>query len=319
MAKLKFALYWAATCGGCEIAVLDVNEKILDIVNIADIVFWPVALDFKYKDVEAMEDKSVDVCLFNGGIRNSEAEHIAKLLREKSKVMVAFGACSCFGGIPGLANISNRDGVFERVYKTTPTTDNPEGTLPQTSLQVPEGELTLPEFYNSVRPLNYVVEVEYYIPGCPPPPDLVLTAVQAIAENKLPPPGSTIAPEKNLCEECEKEKSDEKKVKEFKRPWQIIPDPTKCLLEQGLICCGPATRAGCGARCLKVNMPCRGCFGPTSEVEDQGAKLLSSISSIIDSDDEDEINRIITQIKDPLGTFYRFTLPSSVLRRVKVS
>ena len=97
MAKPKIALYWAASCGGCDVAVLDTNEKILDIADIADIVLWPIALDFKYHHVEAMEDGAIDLCLFNGAIRNSEQERIAQLLRAKSKVMVAFGACACFG------------------------------------------------------------------------------------------------------------------------------------------------------------------------------------------------------------------------------
>ena len=78
--KLKIAFYWAASCGGCEVAVLDVNEKILDVVAAADIVFWPVAIDIKYKDVEAMPDKSIDACFFNGAIRTEENEKMAKLL-----------------------------------------------------------------------------------------------------------------------------------------------------------------------------------------------------------------------------------------------
>ena len=83
--KLKFAFYWAASCGGCEVAVLDVDEAILNVVALADIVFWPVAIDIKYKDVEAMPDKSIDVCFFNGAVRNSEQEHLAKMLRQKAK------------------------------------------------------------------------------------------------------------------------------------------------------------------------------------------------------------------------------------------
>lgn len=72
MDKLKFAFYWGASCGGCEIAVLDINEKILDVINFADIVFWPVAIDFKYKDVGDMRDKSIDACFFKGAVRNSD-------------------------------------------------------------------------------------------------------------------------------------------------------------------------------------------------------------------------------------------------------
>ena len=78
--KPKFAMYWAASCGGCEIAVLNIHEKILDVDANFDVVFWPVAMDAKYKDVEAMEDGSILLTLFNGGIRNDENEHLAKLL-----------------------------------------------------------------------------------------------------------------------------------------------------------------------------------------------------------------------------------------------
>ncbi len=88
--KLKIAFYWAASCGGCEIAVLDLNEKILDVVKFADIVFWPVAIDVKYKDVEALPDKHIDITFFNGSIRNSEQEHMAKVLRAKIQNLSCF-------------------------------------------------------------------------------------------------------------------------------------------------------------------------------------------------------------------------------------
>jgi F420-non-reducing hydrogenase small subunit len=120
--KLQLAFYWAASCGGCEIAVLDINEKILDVIALADILFWPVAIDTKYKDVEAMEDNSVDVCFFNGAIRTTEQEHLAKLLRKKAKVLVAFGACAVNGGIPGLANVANCEEVFNVAYLNNPST-----------------------------------------------------------------------------------------------------------------------------------------------------------------------------------------------------
>jgi len=317
MDKLKFAVYWAASCGGCDVAILDINEKILDVAQVADIVLWPIALDFKYKDVEALPDASVDVCLFNGAVRNSEQEHMARLLRAKSKVMVAFGSCACFGGIPSLANVSTRERIFQRVYQDTLSTTNPDTVFPQTTCPVPEGELELPEFYDTVRSLEQVIPVEYFVPGCPPPVDLISAALDAIATGQLPPVGSTIASEKILCDECERERSEEKTVRQFKRPWQIIPDREKCFLEQGIICAGPGTRGGCGARCMKANMPCRGCFGPPLGVRDQGAKLLAAMASLVDSEDPTEIAEIVGQIKDPLGTFYRFGLANSVLGRVK--
>ncbi len=318
MAKLKLALYWAATCGGCEVAVLDLNEKILDVAAAADIYLWPVAMDYKYKDAEAWPDKFIDVCLFNGAIRNSEGEHLAKLLRAKSKVLVAFGSCACFGGIPGLANVADREGVFARVYGETPSTDNSDGTRPQTSFTVPEGELTLPYFYDTVKTLGQTVPVDYFLPGCPPVTKQIWAVVQAIVAGQLPPPGSFVGvAEKSVCEECPRVK-EEKKVTAFVRPHQVIPQPEKCLLEQGLICCGPATRGGCGAQCVNANMPCRGCYGPTERVTDQGAKMLSAIASIIDATDEAGVKKVVDQIVDPLGTFYRFGLPNSLLTRVRV-
>lgn len=316
--KLKLGLYWAASCGGCEITVLDIHEAILEVAAIADILFWPVALDFKYADVEAMPDKHIDVCIFNGAIRNSEQEQIAKLLRAKSKVLVAFGACAHIGGIPGLANTSNREDIFNWVYKESPSTENSNGTYPQTSFEVPEGRLTIPAFYDSVRTLGQTVPVDYFVPGCPPTAQQVWNVVQAIATGKLPQTGSVVgANDKTVCDECKRVK-EEKKVRAFHRPHEVIVEPERCLLEQGLICAGPATRGGCGAQCLSADMPCRGCYGPTAGVTDQGAKLLSAVSSIIDAGNETDAKRIVDQIVDPLGTAYRFSLPSSQLFRVRV-
>jgi len=317
--KLQLAFYWAASCGGCEIAVLDIDEKILDVVAAADILFWPVAMDFKYKDVEAMKDNHIDVCFFNGAIRTSEQEHLAKLLRKKSKVLVAFGSCAVNGGIPGLANIANREEVFNVAYFDNPSTDNPKKVTPKVSVKVKEGTLTLPEFYDTVKSLDQTVDVDYYLPGCPPTPDLIMTALDAIAENKLPPKGSVIGPLKSVCDECRFEKS-EKKITKIKRIYEIDEIEDKCLLEQGIICMGPATRGGCDARCLDANMPCTGCGGPTPNSLDQGAKMISALASILGIESEEkmsdeEVEKLINQVVDPVGTFYKYGLPTALINR----
>jgi len=318
MSKPKLALYWAASCGGCEIAVVRLYAKILDVADAFDIVLWPCIMDFKYKDVEALPEKSIDLCLFNGAIRNSEQEYMAHMLREKSKALVAFGTCAHTGGIPGLANVANRETIFQRVYDETPSTVNAEGVRPQLRYQVPEGELTLPKFYDTVRTLAQVVPVEYFIPGCPPVKDQVEAVIQAVVEGKLPAPGSVVgASDKTVCDDCTRIR-EEKRVRRFYRPWEIVPDPSRCLLEQGIICAGPATRGGCGGPCLSVNMPCRGCYGPPPNVVDQGGKLLSALASIIDSQDPAEIERVADAIPDVLGTCYLFGLPASLLSRVRL-
>ncbi|MBM3132280.1 MAG: oxidoreductase [Chloroflexi bacterium] len=302
MAKLKLGLYWAATCGGCDVAAL------------ADIVFWPIALDFKKHHVEAMKDKEIDITLWNGAVRSSEHEEMAHLLRAKSKAMVAFGACACFGGIPALGNFTNKSEIFERVYITAPSSDNPNKVFPQTKTKVAEGDLTLPEMWDTVLALGQVVDVQYYIPGCPPTVPIILKVVEAIAGNALPPPGAVIAGEKTLCDECPRKK-EEKKIARIYRSHELIPVPEKCLLEQGLVCMGPATRGGCGALCINANMPCRGCFGPPPGVYDQGAKMLSALASIYEASDEKEIARMVDEMVDPAGTFYRFGMSTSMLKR----
>ena len=320
--KLQLAFYWAASCGGCEIAVLDIDEKILDVAAIADILFWPVAIDTKYKDVEAMKDNSIDVCFFNGSIRTSEQLHLAELLRKKSKVLVAFGACAVNGGIPGLANLSSKDEIFSVAYLENPSTINPDKIFPKTSVEVEEGTLILPEFYDVVKSLDQVVEVDYYLPGCPPHPNMIMIAINAIAENALPPKGSVIGPLKSVCDECKFEKS-EKMITEIKRVYEVEHLEDKCLLEQGIICLGPATRGGCEAQCLEANMPCTGCGGPTPNSIDQGASMISALASILGLEgeeemSEDEVDKLIEQIVDPVGTFYKYGLPTALLnRRVK--
>jgi F420-non-reducing hydrogenase small subunit len=318
--KLKIAFYWAASCGGCEIAVLDINEKILDVVNMADIVFWPVAMDVKYKDVEAMPDKSVDICFFNGSVRSEEQEYMAKLLRRKAKTLVAFGSCAQEGCIPGLANLHDRKEIFEKVYLQSKSISNPTGVVPQTSFKAEEGTLKLPEFYNTVKTLDQTVDVDYYLPGCPPPVKLILTAVEAIAKNELPPKGSVLAPLKSVCDECPRKKEN-KRISKIYRVHEKTPEPERCLLEQGIICMGVATRSGCGAQCLNVDMPCTGCGGPCPNAPEQGAAMISALASILGLEGEQEhysqedVENLMNQIKDPIGTFYMYSLPSSILRR----
>ncbi len=316
--KGKLALYWAASCGGCEIAVLAINEKILDVAEAFDIVFWPVAVDAKVRDVEKLPDGAIDVCLFNGGIRTSEQEYMARLLRQKSKVLVAFGSCAHEGCIPGLANLSTREEIFRTVYEETLSTENPEKRLPQPETPVPEGTLHLPLFYDTVRTLDQTVAVDYYLPGCPPEAERIWEAIQAIVRGELPPPGTVLGAQTTVCDECPRTRS-EKKIKGFKRTWEIIPDGETCLLEQGLLCCGIATRAGCGAKCPQVNSPCIGCYGPNDGVKDYGARLMSALASVIDAQTAEEAERIIREgIPDPVGSFYRFSLAHSLLRRKRL-
>lgn len=317
--KLKLAFYWAASCGGCEISLLEIGDKILTVVELADLVFCPCLVDTKYKDVEAMPDGYIDVAFFNGAVRSSENEHIAKLLRKKSKVMIAYGSCAMQGGIPALANLYDLKQIKHRAYHETPSTVNPDGVEPVPDCATNGYALTLPELYNTVFKLSDKVKVDFYIPGCPPARETTWNAIEQLVTGNLPEPGGVLgAGRKAVCEECPYEKK-ETRITKFHRPHTYIaPDKEQCLLEQGLVCMGPATRSGCGAQCLQCGMPCRGCYGPLPDIQDQGAKLVAAIGSMVGGTDEEEITDIVNQIVDPAGTLYRFSMADSFLVRRKL-
>jgi F420-non-reducing hydrogenase small subunit len=315
--KPKVAFYWCASCGGCEEAVVDLAEGILDVVAAVDIVLWPVALDFKRKDVEAMPDGSILATFLNGAIRTTEQAEMAHLLRKKSKLLLAFGSCAHLGGIPGLANQFDRQSILQTVYRESPSTVNDEGVLPMMRYSENGHTVELPGFYKTVLTLDQLVDVDYYIPGCPPTPKIIAGAVKTLLSGELPPKGAVLAPDHALCEECPRKDTKPEKlaITEFKRPHQVLIDEEMCLLAQGLLCMGAGTRGGCEAPCVQGNMPCTGCGGPTGRVKDQGAKLLASMASLVDGKEEAGIDKILAGIPDPLGSFYRYSLPSSFLRR----
>jgi F420-non-reducing hydrogenase small subunit len=317
MAKPKVAFYWCASCGGCEEAVIDLAEDILGVVDKVDIVLWPVAMDFKYKDVEALPDGSIAATLLNGAIRSSEQEEMAVMLRRKSRVLVAYGACAHLGGIPALANQFSREDVLRFNYEDAPSVVNEAKTRPQTIFEEDGRAPHLPELRHVVRALDQVVDVDFYLPGCPPTPALTKAALDALLSGSLPPKGAVLAPDVALCDECPRKASKPADVAflEFKRPHQKLLDPQTCFLAQGVICLGPATRSGCAAACTCGNMPCTGCFGPTSRVRDQGAKILSSLCSNVAAKEPREIDQALAGIPDPVGTFYRYGLARSLLRR----
>lgn len=317
--KKRIGMFWAASCGGCDISLLEIGPRLLDLIQVADVAFWPCAADFKYQDVFNYPDGHIDYCFYNGGIRNSEQEEVARLLRKKSKTLIAYGECAVDGGVPALANLCRKADIFKAAYRDNPSTVNPSCVEPQTITDTEYGELEIPAFYDQLLRLKDVVEVDYEIPGCPPQADRVWEAILALVEGKVPERNKAVkvaCHDKAVCDECPLEKR-LTKIHGFKRPHEVRPEPGWCLLEQGILCMGPATRSGCGALCMKGGLPCRGCYGPSGDVSDQGTAMVSAVASLLDTQDEDEAREMIGQIVDPVGTFYRFSMSSSHLKAKK--
>jgi F420-non-reducing hydrogenase small subunit len=318
MDKPKLSMYWAASCGGCEIALVNLHEKILEVDEHFDFFFCPCLLDTKKADVEALSDGAIAITLFNGAIRTSENLEMANLMRAKSQLLVAFGACASHGSIPALSNLHTREAHLRTNYLDSPSLDNPSGAVPELKTTLPEGELELPEFFGTVQSLPQVVEVDYFIPGCPPEAHQIWNVVESVIRGApLPPKGCVLGGgASSVCAECGREKNN-KRITAFHRTYEAAPDPRVCLLEQGLVCMGIATRDGCGALCPQANMPCTGCYGPPEGVADQGARMISALGSVLDLGDykgltEEQVaaktDAAMGGLADPAGSFYKYSL-----------
>ncbi len=317
-AKPRLAIAWLSACGGCDIAILNIHEALLGVAGTFEIAYWPAAIDAKRADLEAAPDGSIDVALCSGGIRTTEDRELAHVLRAKSRILVALGACAGDGGIPGLANLSSLGALLAASFAGD-RTDAANGVMPQADWQAPEGELCLPALLPIVRTLGQTVAVDYAVPGCPPESGRIAEVLGLLADavtgrSTLPPIGAVLgAGRSTVCEDCRRAR-DVKRISHFARIQEAAAvDPDACLLEQGLPCDGPATRAGCGALCPAVGAPCIGCYGPPEGVVDAGARLLSAYASVVDATEPEEIERILDGLVDPVGQFYRFTLAGSLL------
>jgi len=298
--KPKAAFYWCGSCGGCEAAFLDLAEGLLDLVERVEFVFWPLILDSTKEELEALPDGGLKITLISGMVNGPEQEEMAKLLREKSKSIVAFGACAQLGGLPGLWNLYGWEGIKARLYKDKDKDKDREGE-----------DSALPELWEAVKPLDQVIEVDYYLPGCPPLPQWITIMLNGLLSDEPPPKGTNFVPEKVLCSVCPRRETRPKRLSlpEIRRFHQVELDPEACLLAQGFVCFGPATRAGCGALCIRGNMPCTGCFGPPGpgRTKDYGTRALAAIASLV-SPSGDLEERGGPALPDPAGVFYFYSL-----------
>ena len=296
--KAKIGTMWLGACSGCHIAVTDLHELLLDVLELAEFQFSPVLMDTKYDEIPEM-----DVVIIEGGIRNEENRELALKLREKAGLVVALGSCAEFGGIPGLGNLHSNDDLTTEAYLNSPSTVNPDKIIPN------EG---VPHLENRVRPLSEVIKVDAVLPGCPPKSEVIAEVLLALLK------GEPIEiPDNNLCDVCDREKPPTGMAMDMiKRPFEIgEPDPELCLVPQGGVCMGPATRPLCGAQCPSVGTPCRGCYGPTDKVQDPGAKMISAIGSDFGVEDDKAVDpeEVANQLDDIVGTFYTFTLPAALI------
>lgn len=297
--KAKIATMWLGGCSGCHISITDIHEALLDVMELADFEFIPVLMDVKYDEVP----DDLDAIIIEGGIRNNENRELAEMLRKKAKIVIAYGVCACYGGPIGVGNLYTPEELIEEAYINSPSTPNPEGVLPHEDI---------PHLESRVRPLSEAIDVDLAIPGCPTRSDVLAEALVNLLTGK-----EVTLPKTNLCEVCPREKPPEgmamdKIIRQFELG---VPEPDLCLVPQGLICMGPATTSICGAECPTIAVQCRGCYGPTPSVVDQGAKMISAIGSDfgVERDKTVDPEEVADQVDDMVGTFYQFTFASALV------
>jgi F420-non-reducing hydrogenase small subunit len=313
-AKPKVAIALGATCSGCDYSLLDLGAGLLDVTDAVEIVYWPTGTDSKLEDLMAVPDGGVDLILFDGAVVNEDNLEMARLCRRKAKMLAAFGSCGAYGGIPGLINTGSPKKILLEVYQGLPSRSDKSEPLRF------EGDEALPKMLGQTYALDQVVDVDVYLPGCPPPLKLVANLFTDVLAGKEIPKGTYYASNRAVCYECKRVKEN-KYITTLHRYHEIQPDETRCLLEQGIVCLGPATRGGCDAVCCTQNQPCRGCLGPLPNSVDSGSEMMSALASIMSLDDENkdaDYSHIFDGLNDTLGSFYMFTMPKSLLGRRKV-
>ena len=453
---VKVAFMQLSSCWGCHQSLLNAHLGLLPILPALDIVYWPAVVDFKHESLVERPDGDVLVGFIEGVARTKEDTENAKLMRQKCAIIVAIGACSCYGSVAGLANLYDEEELVKRKFTETESITNKKPKEPTKNV---------PGFEDFIVNVDDIVNVDVFIPGCPPTTNNIIAAISFLltlvgegpstldkkacvcdtcelkndgcflSENILcygaitaagcnlmcpnngdicygcfkstDKPGEKViqlreilfntialtpnhaaslqhfldlytgasnitnfyfrgdllqklayepksfglkdvqigedrkfaldvAPtgieiiddiigislhllrddpnfkfsSKSVCSHCDRDITDKLPV-QLKRDYEGLPTMDTCFLEQGYICIGPVTQAGCGTICPnKANAPCLGCYGAVTGVVDPGVKFISTLGSLCKDKDPDEVMELI---KDPAGLFNRFTLAASTL------
>jgi F420-non-reducing hydrogenase small subunit len=281
---------WLSDCSGCHVAIVDLHEKILTVLQSVRIQRCPVLTDVK-------DYPKARVGLVSGAIRTEHDRHAAQEMRKSCELVIAWGSCAVYGGIVGAGNVYTNQEIFETVYSNNKTT---------TAHASPSREVSLLE--KSVLPIDAVIDVDLYLPGCPPHAGFVFDALIALIEGK--PPKAT---KRSVCGRCTRimEKTD---VTRILANSEGIPDNARCFLSQGYICMGSTTLDRCMSPCPTNGVVCTGCAGATMQIltepnRDIRTEIADRMSRLTNIPRES----IVKEIERTAKAHYSYTMATSMI------
>ncbi len=289
--KARLSIEWLSGCSGCELGIVDLHEKLLEVLDEVELVRCPILMDTK-------DYVPAEIGLVTGSIRTDHDVHAAHAMRKACRTIVAFGTCPVYGGPQSAAYAHTTDELLDGSFRANPSTATT--TVPTDVPQLLEGN----------RPLDSEIEVDLYIPGCPPHAAFIFDGLIGLLRGREPKLGRH-----NVCFSCTR-KMVRTDVDRIRRAYDGAFDPQLCFLSQGCLCFGSVTLDRCLAPCMEVGVPCFSCGGPSEaiilepqkDVRTEIALRMSHLTAI-------PAETIVAEIERQAKTHFAYAMASPVFRQ----
>ncbi|MFX0074876.1 MAG: hypothetical protein ACFE96_05505 [Candidatus Hermodarchaeota archaeon] len=233
---IKVAFMQLSSCWGCHQSLLNAHLGLLPILPQLDIVYWPAVVDYKLESLVERPNKDILVGFIEGVARTKEDTENAKLMRQKCSIVVAIGACSCYGSVAGLANLFDKEELVKRKFTKTESITDEEPKEPT---------IHVPGFEDFIINVDDIVDVDVFIPGCPPTTSNIVAAISFLLTLVGESP-SNLNKNACICDSCN------------------LKD-NGCFLDENILCYGSITATGCTLMCPNGGDICYGCYKATDK------------------------------------------------------
>jgi F420-non-reducing hydrogenase small subunit len=293
MGKLTVSFEWLSSCSGCEVSLVDLHDRLLAVLDEIEIVRLPILIDQK-------DYPKATLGIVSGALRTEHDVECAHHMRESCQKILSFGVCAVYGGPQGSCYAHEHRELEDTVFRKGPTTRTdfvPDHGVPRLLV-------------DGVRPLDSEIEVDHYLPGCPPNPYFIAAALKRViagADEEFGP--------HNVCYRCDRQMK-HTDCNKLRREHEVDVDASLCFLSQGIVCLGSASLDRCLAPCPKRGVPCTGCGGPSElvalephrDIRTEVADRMSQMTKI-------PRDSVISEIEGQAKTHYAYAMASPVFRQ----